>query len=393
MPERRRKMRAALSALVVCLATCIGSLTAFSVPAQARVLGGLWLPPAYLAWRVGGFPSGLTPKLNALQGVERAVVVAGDEAWMVRSIRKGGVVVDDPPAPFNIPIDAFAVHPADYAPFISGTYRDVVTRALRRGHGVLGRASAKLRRLHVGDRMVFVGGTHVIVGAIVPNEVASWSELLVSRAVGTSMRVHHDRFALLQMKGTPPSRRLAAKVHRLVGAGGYPIRVVRPGHARFRKQADSTWPQVLMKVGFGDFAARPAPGRPGYLQMSGAFAHQHLAMRTVPLLGRTTCNVKVFPALIAAMNDLRRRGLAGLIHGFAGCYNARTINRIPTAPISHHSWGAAVDINAAQNPYGARPHQDPRLVAVMARHGFTWGGLWLVPDGMHFEYEVPGIAP
>ena len=27
----------------------------------------------------------------------------------------------------------------------------------------------------------------------------------------------------------------------------------------------------------------------------------------------------------------------------------------------------------------------PRLVSAFERWGFTWGGRWLVPDGMHFE--------
>ena len=36
-------------------------------------------------------------------------------------------------------------------------------------------------------------------------------------------------------------------------------------------------------------------------------------------------------------------------------------------------------------------HQDPRLVRIMERHGFSWGGRWpTVPDGMHFEYHGDG---
>ena len=54
--------------------------------------------------------------------------------------------------------------------------------------------------------------------------------------------------------------------------------------------------------------------------------------------------------------------------------------------ISRHTWGIAVDINEDTNRYGDAPTQDPRLVAIMARSGFSWGGVWLVPDGMHFEY-------
>ena len=42
--------------------------------------------------------------------------------------------------------------------------------------------------------------------------------------------------------------------------------------------------------------------------------------------------------------------------------------------LSHHSWGVAVDLNIAGNYYGVPPDQDSRLVAVMERWGFAWGG-------------------
>lgn len=353
---------------------------------------GVWLPPAYLAWRTGGLPGGgLQGDLDRIPGVEHVVVVAGDTLWMVRSIRAGGAVVDDPPRPFDIPIESFAVHPRRYSVFVPGAWRDLVMRNLRRGLGVLGETSARLRRLHPGDRMAFHGGRRLTIGAVVPDEVASWSELLVSRAVGERLGVSHNRFALLGMKRTVGSGSLARRIRRVAGPG-YPIRVRAPGTVRFRRVADSVWPQVLMKVGFGEFAARPAPGRPGYLDMSGAFVGRSLASRRVPLLGRFTCHRAVFPPLIRAMRELRARGLAGAIHNFAGCYNARTVLRSRTGPISHHSWGAAVDINSIRNPYGAPPHQHPQLVAIMQAHGFTWGGRWTVPDGMHFEYEVPGVT-
>ena len=60
--------------------------------------------------------------------------------------------------------------------------------------------------------------------------------------------------------------------------------------------------------------------------------------------------------------------------------------RSPTAPPSNHAYGAAVDINAPENPYGAAPTMDPRIVRIFEAHGFLWGGDFLIPDGMHFEY-------
>ena len=54
--------------------------------------------------------------------------------------------------------------------------------------------------------------------------------------------------------------------------------------------------------------------------------------------------------------------------------------------MSVHAWGAAIDINVANNPLGAAPNQDARLVAIMAKHGFAWGGRFLRPDGGHFQW-------
>jgi hypothetical protein len=127
--------------------------------------------------------------------------------------------------------------------------------------------------------------------------------------------------------------------------------------------------------------------------MSRAFVNEHLVSRSVPLLGRFTCHELVFPPLIRAMKQLRRQGHADAIDNFAGCYNARMVMRVPTGAISHHSWGAAVDINSISNPYGAKPHQPAALVRIMGDNGFTWGGRWTVPDGMHFEFiGIPGVG-
>jgi hypothetical protein len=85
------------------------------------------------------------------------------------------------------------------------------------------------------------------------------------------------------------------------------------------------------------------------------------------------------------MRHVERAGLASAIHSTAGCFDARTVARSPTNPPSFHAYGAAVDINAAENPLGAEPAMHPGVVAIFEDLGFTWGGDFLVPDGMHFE--------
>ena len=82
------------------------------------------------------------------------------------------------------------------------------------------------------------------------------------------------------------------------------------------------------------------------------------------------------------------RGLGRLVDrgDYAGCYAPR---RIPTSgSLSLHALGLAVDLNASTNGQYSRGDQDPRLVRIMERHGFTWGGRWpTAPDPMHFEWQ------
>jgi hypothetical protein len=167
------------------------------------------------------------------------------------------------------------------------------------------------------------------------------------------------------------------------------VQVRAPGETPYFRAGDAVLPPVLLKSLFGEFAARPSPGNPGYLDVDPAWVRAHIVTTTVPVLGRVTCNRALIPQLRGAMREVQADGLASAIHVYDGCFVPRFINRIPTAAISHHTWGVAFDCNAPTNPFGATPHQNPRLVAVMQRWGFIWGGTFIVPDGNHFEYRRP----
>jgi hypothetical protein len=80
----------------------------------------------------------------------------------------------------------------------------------------------------------------------------------------------------------------------------------------------------------------------------------------------------------------------------AGTYNCRTV--ADTGEPSMHSWGAAIDINAAHADYwlwrgsgvidADLVNRIPlEIVAIFERHGFIWGGKWSHYDTMHFEYR------
>ena len=344
------------------------------------------MPPAWLAWISGSLPSGFGADVRAAPTLGTTVIVAGDTRWMTSSHDADGGAVDKPSPPFEIPIDAFAVDPAAYAPFVPESSRSQVVDALRAGEAVLGTSSAQLRHLTVGGSLTF-DRTTVSVGAIVPDPVAGWSEMLVSRTAGRALGIVDDRYLLSMPDGTMTERRFASVLASLIPE--VPVRTVAPDGSPFMRIASGVNPPVVMKGVFGEFAAYPRTDDPAYLTMSPSWYDAHIVTRSVPLLGEVTCNVALFPALIGALRDVEAAGLGDEIHTYSGCYAPRTVARSPTAPPSNHAYGAAIDINAPENPYGATPTMDPKIVTIFERWGFLWGGKYLTPDGMHFEYGTP----
>jgi hypothetical protein len=162
----------------------------------------------------------------------------------------------------------------------------------------------------------------------------------------------------------------------------------------YMSSADTVLPQLQAKLHFGEFASRPA-GTGTFVPQT-SWIDQHLSSQNVVQLGAVTCNRAIMAPLTAAMQEITDRGLASLVNTAdfqyeGGCWNPRVARVIAGGTLSSHSWGMAIDINVGNNPLGAPPHQDPRLVAIMSKHGFAWGGRFLRPDGAHFEWvgDIP----
>jgi hypothetical protein len=343
-------------------------------------------PGTFLAWTPGGLPRDFRTSLHDVRSVGRSVVVESDVAWLTRSFSSSGEVVDDPASGFAIPLEVAAVDPREYAPFLPPADRAILG-TLADGYGVLGESSAELRRLGPGAVLRF-DDVDVPISAVLPDELVGANELLVSRARAEALGVTHDRYALIQPRGAATDRSIARALAPLVPAD-LPVQVRAPGETPYFRQGDAVLPPVHVKLLFGEFAAAPDPERPGYLRIDPAWERSHIATERMPILGDVTCNVAIFPQLRGALRELVRRGLRGTITSYSGCYARRYTNRDPNQAISHHTWGIAVDLNVPQNPFGAPPDQDPRLVRVFERWGFIWGGRFVRPDGMHFEYRRP----
>ena len=348
-------------------------------------------PATFLAWVPGGLPAGFSRAVASLPSIDRVTAIAEDNVWMTRSWSSDGALVDHPPRPYAIPIDAAAVSPRSFAAFLPPPDGAIVA-ALADGQGVLGATSAALRGLGPGAELEFQGGTRVRIVEVLPDELVGAAELLVSKATGATIGVHRQRYLLMQPHagGAVSSTDWRHRLRPLLPAnlGIYrKVQVRAPGETPFFRSGDAVLPPVMLKTLFGEFAARASPGRPGYLDVDPAWVSANIVTTTVPLLGRVTCNRALIPQLRGAMTALERRGLGGLIHSYAGCFAPRFVNRDPTAMLSHHAWGIAFDCNFPGNAYGDPPHQDPRLVRTLERWGFIWGGSFIVPDGNHFEYR------
>ncbi len=348
-------------------------------------------PETFLAWVPRGLPAGFASRVRRLPQVGRMTVVKEDNVWLASSWSAAGELVDHPERPYRIPIDAAAVDPATFAAFLPPADRATLA-AVENGDGILGSTSASLRGLGPGATLVFEGGRRIRIAAVLPDELVGAAELLVSTDTGRGIGITRDRYLLLQPAGKRrwTSERLARLLHpltpRALGVFGR-VQVRAPGETPYFRAGDAVLPPVLLKALFGEFAARPVESQPGSLEIDPAWVREHLVTTRIPPLGEVTCHRGIVFQLRGAMRELRAAGLGRLIHTFHGCFVPRFISRDPTAMISHHTWGIAFDANLAGNLYGDPPHQDPRLVGILARWGFLWGGLFVVPDGNHFEYH------
>ena len=320
-------------------------------------------------------------RLARHRAVERTTVVRRGAALLRSARASGGRVVQRVPAGYGIPLDVVSVSPRGYAAMLPPAQRRLVAR-LRRGRALLSRTSARLRRVREGATLRLEGGRRLRVAGVVPDELAQSSELLVSESEGMPS-ARDSVVAVLAPDANVTSRELARAAGgdgraRLIGTlagitGQQPLR----GPAR----------QAELKARFGEPAVALPYGN-DWVRLDPAFLRRQIVSRRVPVLGAVTCHRKMVPALRAAMRELDRRGLARLVDAgdYAGCYAPRRIR--PGGSLSLHAWGLAVDLNARANPFGGRSRQDRRLVRVMERHGFTWGGGFpTTPDPMHFEFR------
>src|SRR3990172_12308068 len=95
------------------------------------------------------------------------------------------------------------------------------------------------------------------------------------------------------------------------------MRVRAPGDTPLFRHGDAVLAPVQLKALFGEFAARPTPGRPGFLTLDPAWVRRSIDTRRVPLLGSVTCHVALFPQILGVVQDIADLGLESTIDSFS----------------------------------------------------------------------------
>lgn len=181
-----------------------------------------------------------------------------------------------------------------------------------------------------------------------------------------------------------------------------------------RRPASLTQPSAQHTVSlFGGFKFRHTPTvtDPEHIDILDGWVEQNIVEVHIPQLdkcmfaaarrhvrrdrGTIRCHRLAAPAFLKLFERWEDAGLMDRILTCAGAFNAR-LKRGAAMPkpanLSNHSWGAAIDLNAWENPLGHTPIGVGsrgclrELVEIANGIGFYWGGHFSErPDGMHFE--------
>ena len=309
---------------------------------------------------------------------------------------RGANAVQLPPAGFAFPMGT-TVLPKDVVARTMG--RDVA-RYLTPDGLILGAVSAGLRGARAGDRVLLTASSGATVefrvAAVLPAERVGGAEFLMSTQGGDRLGI--ARLSRVVMWGFS-SRAAMDSALQANGLVSTSVRIRRSWDAA---DPDDTIGMAQTKATLGEFAYRVNAN--GSVSQDAAWvgaslpAGRELLNGAIPI--RARCHNVVKPAIQAALAEVAAAGLGGVINvsdanTAGGCHLARFNRLTPDSSLgflSRHSWGMAIDTNTRGSCQGCAPPDFAtrpggcRVVQIFRKHGFAWGGNFLTPDGMHFEW-------
>jgi len=162
---------------------------------------------------------------------------------------------------------------------------------------------------------------------------------------------------------------------------------------------------AALKRTFGDFTFQNIGG--GRIEIDPAWVQENIVNCVLVRASSgkdvsTRCHRLAKEPFERAFQEISDRGLSKLIKTYDGLWVPRHQLWKNSKPLSRHSWGIAVDLNAPWNAYGnGISPENLALNEVFNRFGFAWGGDWspLERDAMHWElavvdaWKLVGAAP
>jgi hypothetical protein len=343
--------------------------------------------------------AGLASSVMATEGVVAATRTRAAHVGLTGSTDAAGAPRDVVPDGWRIPVTLLAIEPVGWARHLAGTLeRDDLMNLgrLAPGRVLLSESSARLRGLGEGARVDLAGALDLEVVGVVSDRAAAGHEFVA----------HADDAALVWFGG-----RATLLIHHLVDAGEELDRVIeREGRRvdaaageevlRIRRRDDGpSVPLVLdsvaIKERFGEFAFRLVPGEREVV-VDPAYVDAWIVTERLPVIGAVRCNRLIMDDLRAAVDELIAAGHEALLspRRYAGCYHPRRIG-FSRDTLSRHAWGVAIDLNVDTSLPGGGAVLPDDVIAIMARHGFRWGGDFRTPDNHHFEWvgEIALLRP
>ena len=276
-------------------------------------------------------------------------------------------------------IAAVAVDPSTFRSFTAkGTAEsDPVWQAVARGEAVVSHEAAKAAGLRLGVSLPLTGGAaeaDVRLGALATTGLPRADLVLDERLAAALGLPRGNAMLLTAPEGTDPVV-FAAEVREVAGSAAVDLLQVPAPVARLTGGEAA---EDLGAFSYRYFAD-------GTIEPDARWVRDNIRTEVVPVMGRVTCHRLMLPQLRGALQEVQDAGLAGTLKTYDGCYVPRFIERNPERSISLHTWGIAIDMDAATNYRGIEGTMHPRVVDIFKRWGFAWGGDWNYTDPMHFE--------
>lgn len=375
-PNRLRRL-----VLLVVLAVA-GVWGALALGSRAEPVLGSDEAPILLAWTSDALSPDLIRASRQADGIGAVAEARNGVIWLNAWGNEGGPLSSPSPG-FMVPVEVLAIDPAEYSAFVPEAERPLF-EAIAGGGALLGETGASLRDIE--DKGVLnLEETTLRVHGVVPDHLVASHEVVVSNETASQLGIEDTKYLLLELqRGT--DHRDAEEALREHLPDGARLGLRPPGESEVFRPGGTILPQAEIKRLFGEFAGRPASGRT--ITVEPAWIVENTSITNLPILGRARCHNRIIPQVTGALEEIADRGLQSSIRrgDFGGCYSPRFLNSDPHSGISHHTWGIAFDFNVSDNAFGVEPTMDMRLVEILEDWGFVWGGHWVVPDGMHFEY-------